>query len=79
MLQLQDINKSYTVGSNSLHVLKGIDLEIESGEMVSIMGPSGAGKSTRLNILGILGGFDSGTYRLGDQLIDGLTERRAAR
>ncbi len=79
MLRLQDINKSYTVGSNSLHVLKGIDLEIEAGEMVSIMGPSGSGKSTLLNILGILDGFDSGTYRLGDQLIDGLTERRAAR
>ena len=79
MLQLQDINKSYAVGSNSLHVLKGIDLEIEAGEMVSIMGPSGSGKSTLLNILGILDSFDSGTYRLGDQLIDGLTERRAAR
>ena len=82
MLQLHDINKSYIVGSNSLHVLKGIDLEIAAGEMVSIMGPSGSGKSTLLNILGILGildSFDSGTYRLGDQLIDGLSERRAAR
>ena len=79
MLQLQDINKSYTVGSNSLHVLKGVDLEIEAGEMVSIMGPSGSGKSTLLNILGILDRFDSGTYRLGDQLIDGLSERRAAK
>ena len=79
MLQLQAINKSYTVGSNSLHVLKGIDLEIAAGEMVSIMGPSGSGKSTLLNIMGILDSFDSGTYRLGDELIDGLTERRAAR
>ncbi len=79
MLQLQAINKSYTVGSNSLHVLKGIDLEIAAGEMVSIMGPSGSGKSTLLNILGILDSFDSGTYRLGDRLIDGLSERRAAR
>ncbi|MFQ5349417.1 MAG: ABC transporter ATP-binding protein [Thermoanaerobaculia bacterium] len=79
MLQLRDINKSYTVGSNSLHVLKGIDLEIDAGEMVSIMGPSGSGKSTLLNILGILDKFDTGTYRLGDQLIDGLSERRAAR
>ena len=79
MLELRDINKSYTVGSNSLHVLKGIDLEIGAGEMVSIMGPSGSGKSTLLNILGILDRFDSGTYRLGDELIDGLSERRAAR
>ena len=79
MLQLRDINKSYTIGSNRLHVLKGIDLDIAAGEMVSIMGPSGSGKSTLLNILGILDRFDSGTYRLGDQLIDGLSERRAAR
>ena len=79
MLRLEGINKSYTVGSNSLHVLKGIDLEIEAGEMVSIMGPSGSGKSTLLNVLGILDSFDSGTYRLGDQLIEGLSERRAAR
>ena len=79
MLQLQDINKSYRVGSNRLHVLKGIDLEIEGGEMVSVMGPSGSGKSTLLNILGILDGYDSGSYRLGERLIDGLSERRAAR
>ncbi len=79
VLQLEDINKSYTVGSNSLHVLKGIDLEIGAGEMVSIMGPSGSGKSTLLNVLGILDRFDSGTYTLGGQLIDGLSERRAAR
>ena len=79
MLHLQGINKSYTVGSNSLHVLKGIDLEIEAGEMVSIMGPSGSGKSTLLNILGILDRFDSGSYRLGETLIDGLSERQAAR
>ena len=79
MLHLQGINKSYTVGSNSLHVLKGIDLEIEAGEMVSIMGPSGSGKSTLLNILGILDSYDSGSYRLADEQIDGLSERQAAR
>jgi putative ABC transport system ATP-binding protein len=79
LLQLQDINKSYAVGSNRLHVLKGIDLEIGAGEMVSVMGPSGSGKSTLLNILGILDRYDSGSYRLGGQAIDGLSERRAAR
>ena len=79
ILELQGINKSYTVGSNRLHVLKGVDLEIEAGEMVSIMGPSGSGKSTLLNVLGILDAYDSGTYHLDGKLIDGLSERQAAR
>ena len=64
MLRLAKINKSYTVGANKLHVLKGIDLDIAEGEMVSIMGPSGSGKSTLLNVLGILDSYDSGEYHL---------------
>jgi len=66
------------MGSNSLHVLKGIDLEIEKGELVSIMGSSGSGKSTLLNILGILDNYDEGEYRLDGRLIAGLTETKAA-
>ena len=61
-----------------MHVLKGIDLEIEKGEMVSIMGASGSGKSTLLNILGILDTYDTGTYHLNGQLIQNLSESRAA-
>ena len=53
MIHLEGINKTYFNGA-PLHVLKGIDLDIEKGEMVSIMGASGSGKSTLLNILGIL-------------------------
>ncbi len=78
MITINKIHKSYVTGQNSLHVLKGIDLNIEAGEMISIMGASGSGKSTLLNILGILDNFDSGAYYLNGLKIDRLTERKAA-
>ncbi len=78
MLQLQNINKSYHTGTQSLHVLKGIDLTIEDGEMVSIMGSSGSGKSTLLNVLGILDEYDEGSYHLDGTLIRNLSETKAA-
>ena len=77
MIQLKDVNKTYQ-GAQPLHVLKGIDLNIERGEFVSIMGASGSGKSTLLNILGILDNYDSGEYWLGGVLIKDLNETRAA-
>jgi putative ABC transport system ATP-binding protein len=77
MIQLRDINKTYNNGA-PLHVLKGINLNIEKGEFVSIMGASGSGKSTLLNILGILDNYDSGEYYLNDILIKGISERKAA-
>ncbi len=77
MIQLEDLNKTYNNGS-PLHVLKGIDLSIEKGELVSIMGASGSGKSTLLNILGILDDYDSGSYYLAGRLIKGLNETQAA-
>ncbi|MBP6527257.1 MAG: ABC transporter ATP-binding protein [Prevotella sp.] len=77
MIHLKDINKTYS-GAQPLHVLKGINLDIEEGEFVSIMGASGSGKSTLLNILGILDNYDSGEYFLGDTLIKDLSETRAA-
>ena len=78
MIDLRGIHKSYRNGHHSLHVLKGIDLSISEGEMISIMGPSGSGKSTLLNILGILDNYDSGEYILDGQKIIGLNERKAA-
>ena len=77
MIELRGINKTYNNGA-PLHVLKGIDLDVAEGEMVSIMGASGSGKSTLLNILGILDTYDSGTYKLNGQLIKDLSESRAA-
>lgn len=67
------------IGSRPLQVLKGIDMEIKKGELVSIMGSSGSGKSTLLNILGILDNYDSGTYHLDGRLIKDLSETKAAR
>lgn len=77
MIELRDINKTYNNGA-PLHVLKGINLDIEKGEMVSIMGASGSGKSTLLNILGVLDTYDTGTYKLNGQLIQHLSESQAA-
>lgn len=77
MIRLLDVNKTYP-GIVPLHVLKDINLEIERGELVSIMGASGSGKSTLLNILGILDNYDSGEYRLDGTLIKNLSENRAA-
>lgn len=77
LIELKDINKTYDNGQ-PLHVLKGINLEIERGEFVSIMGASGSGKSTLLNILGILDNYDTGLYHLNGKLIKDLTERQAA-
>ena len=77
MIHLQGIHKTYA-GAQPLHVLKGIDLDIAEGELVSIMGASGSGKSTLLNILGILDDYDEGEYYLSGTLIRNLSETRAA-
>ena len=80
MITLRNIHKSYNIGQpNELHVLKGIDLDIAQGELVSIMGASGSGKSTLLNILGILDNYDQGEYYLAGRLIRDLNETQAAR
>ena len=77
MIHLKDINKTYNNGA-PLHVLKGISLDIEKGEFVSIMGASGSGKSTLLNILGILANYESGEYRLAGTLVKNLSESKSA-
>ena len=79
MIRLHKINKHYRSGKNDLHVLRDVDLQIDPGELVSIMGSSGSGKSTLLNILGILDGYDGGEYFLDRTLIKDLREREAAR
>jgi putative ABC transport system ATP-binding protein len=78
MLKINKLHKSYPIGDTSLHVLKGIDLSVDAGEMVAIMGSSGSGKSTLLNIIGMLDEADEGEYILDNVPIKNLTEKKAA-
>jgi len=78
MIKIEKLHKSYPIGKESLHVLKGIDLHIKEGEFVSIMGSSGSGKSTLLNIVGLLDIHDEGNYFLNGQLIKDMNEKKAA-
>lgn len=78
MIRIENLHKSYPIGKDSLHVLKGLDLHIKEGEFVSIMGSSGSGKSTLLNIVGLLDIHDEGNYYLNGQLIENLDEKKAA-
>ncbi len=78
MIRIKNLHKSYPIGKDSLHVLKGIDLHIKEGEFVSIMGSSGSGKSTLLNIVGLLDEHDKGNYFLNGQEIKNLNEKKGA-
>ena len=79
MIRIENLHKSYPMGNRSLHVLKGLNFNVEEGELVAIMGSSGSGKSTLLNILGMLDNYDEGTYTLGDVLIKKMDETKAAK
>jgi putative ABC transport system ATP-binding protein len=79
MISIKDLHKSYHMGKNSVHVLKGINFDVKEGEMVSIMGSSGSGKSTLLNILGMLDEADEGSYTLDNVPIKNLNEKIAAK
>ena len=69
-----DLNKSYQVGTQHLHVLRDLDLAVERGEMVAVVGASGVGKSTLLHLLGGLDRMDSGSIRIGEVDISALSE-----
>lgn len=78
IIDIKGLKKSYTIGTNKLQVLKGIDMAVHQGEFVSIMGSSGSGKSTLLNILGLLDNYEEGSYTLGGTLMKNLSQAQAA-
>jgi putative ABC transport system ATP-binding protein len=78
MIKIENVHKYYSTALKPLHVLKGVNLTVEQGEMISIMGSSGSGKSTLLNILGILDQYDEGNYYFDNHLLKNLMEREAA-
>jgi putative ABC transport system ATP-binding protein len=78
IIQTNNIKRVFEVGSETVHALKGINLNVESGEFISIMGPSGSGKTTLMNIIGCLDTPSSGEYFLNNQLVNDLNEDQLA-
>ena len=79
MIELTDITKTYTMGTQEVHALRGVSLSIQKGEYVAIMGPSGSGKSTLMNIIGCLDSPSSGTYILNDIDVSDMDDDELAR
>jgi putative ABC transport system ATP-binding protein len=78
MIRLEDITKVYEIGKRELTVLRGVNLQVEQGELVAIMGPSGSGKSTMLNLMGCLDTPTSGYYYLEDREVSRLSSKELA-
>lgn len=74
IIQTKNLRKSYVTGTQSVDAIKGINLDIEKNEFISIMGPSGSGKTTLMNIIGCLDSATSGSYHLNNQLVTNLSD-----
>jgi len=78
-IELDDVWRTYVMGSETLHALAGVSETVHAGENVVIMGPSGSGKSTLLNVIGCLDRATHGTYRLGGRAVQSLDDRELSR
>ncbi|MDO9281581.1 MAG: ABC transporter ATP-binding protein [Methylotenera sp.] len=79
LIQLNDINRTFTLGDSQVHALRHVDLTITRGEYIAVMGPSGSGKSTLLNLVGLLDRADTGTYKLEGRDVTTLNPDEQAR
>jgi putative ABC transport system ATP-binding protein len=78
LISIRNLHRVYEVGSEKVHALDGVDLDIQPNEYVAVMGPSGSGKSTLMNIVGCLDTPTGGTYRLKDREIEKLSDNDLA-
>lgn len=78
LIKIRNIIRDFPLGSEIVHVLKGIDLDIDKGEYLAFMGPSGSGKSTLMNLLGCLDTPTSGTYILNDRDVSSMSDDELA-
>lgn len=79
LIETRDLWKTYTMGAEEIHALRGVTLEIDRGEYVAIMGPSGSGKSTLMNLIGCLDTPTRGSYRLNGKAVSEMNDDELAR
>jgi putative ABC transport system ATP-binding protein len=74
MIEIEKVTKTYSMGSNKVHALRGVDLFVSKGDYIAIVGPSGSGKTTLMNIIGCLDTPSSGVYRLDGELVSSMKD-----
>jgi putative ABC transport system ATP-binding protein len=79
LIETRDLWKTYQMGDEQIHALRGVSIQIQRGEYVAIMGPSGSGKSTLMNLIGCLDTPSQGTYLLNDKEVSLMNDNELAR